>query len=71
MSNKKNDYENMSIEELMSELSKVHKRTKFKVKKANINEHGHIILDPENKNDQEWYENDKDYDVLRSQVEKN
>lgn len=55
----------------MSELSKVHKRTKFKVKKANINEHGHIILDPENKNDQEWYENDKDYDVLRSQVEKN
>ncbi|WP_269920358.1 hypothetical protein [Caldifermentibacillus hisashii] len=54
----KNNYEDMSIEELLGKISKIHK--KKPPKKANINE-GAIILDPNNENDWEWYENDEDY----------
>lgn len=62
--NKKKDYESMSIEELMSEVSKVHKKTKFKPQKVKTDENGTILLDPKKKSDREWYENDEDYDVL-------
>lgn len=62
--NNKKDYENMSIDELLEEVSKVHKKTKFKAKKLKTDEKGNILLDPKNKSDSEWYENDKDYDVL-------
>lgn len=62
--NNKKDYENMSIDELMAEVGKVHKKTKFKAKKFKTDEKGNILLDPKNKSDREWYENDKDYDVL-------
>lgn len=59
--NKKKDYNDMSVEELLVEVSKIHK--KKKPKKAKV-ENGAIILDPNDKNDREWYENDEDYDVL-------
>lgn len=61
---KKKDYENMSVDELIKEVSKVHKKTKFKARKVTSDENGTIILNPKNKNDREWYENDEDYDVL-------
>lgn len=60
----KKDYENMSVDELIKEVSKVHKKTKFKARKVTSDENGTIILNPKNKNDREWYENDEDYDVL-------
>lgn len=53
----------MSIDELLTEVSKVHKKTKYKVKKLN-SDNGTVILNPKNKNDKDWYENDEDYDVL-------
>ncbi|KIO69292.1 hypothetical protein B4065_1465 [Caldibacillus thermoamylovorans] len=59
--NKRKEYDDMSVEELLFEVSKIHK--KKKPKKAKV-ESGEIILDPDNKYDKEWYENDKDYDVL-------
>jgi hypothetical protein len=54
----KKNYENMSIEELLAEIGKINKKNP--PKKANIKE-GAIILDPNNENDREWYENDEDY----------
>lgn len=58
------NYENMSVEELIAEVSKTHKKTNFKPQKANTDENGTILLNPNKKNDKEWYENDGDYDVL-------
>lgn len=54
----KKNYEDMSIEELLAEISKIHQ--KKKPKKAKV-ENGEIVLDPDNKYDKEWYENDEDY----------
>lgn len=51
-----------SIEELKKELSKLHKEMNFTAKKAKGD--GYILLDPQDKNDNEWYNNDEDYDVV-------
>lgn len=64
VNDKTKDYENMSVDELIAEVSKTHKKTKFKPQKANTDENGTILLDPNQKSDREWYENDKDYDLL-------
>lgn len=64
MSNKKKALEDMSIEELTAELSRVHKQTKFKAEKVKTDENGTILLDPTKKSDREWYENDEDYDLV-------
>ncbi|TKI65272.1 hypothetical protein FC756_16930 [Lysinibacillus mangiferihumi] len=64
MSKQKKALEDMSIEELTAELSKVHKQTKFKAEKVKTDENGTILLDPTKKDDREWYENDEDYDLV-------
>ncbi len=64
MSNKKKALEDMSIDELTAELSRVHKQTKFKPEKVKTDVNGTILLDPEKKSDREWYENDEDYDLV-------
>lgn len=61
VNNKEKNYNDMSVEDLLVEVSKMHRKRKPKKAKG---ENGAIILDPDNKNDREWYENDKDYDVL-------
>ncbi|MGM9988854.1 MAG: hypothetical protein ACI35O_16730 [Bacillaceae bacterium] len=54
----------MSIKELAVELSKIHKELNFHPKKIKIDEKGNILLDWNDKNDREWYENDDEYDGL-------
>ncbi|UDK94854.1 hypothetical protein EYB33_00425 (plasmid) [Lysinibacillus sphaericus] len=49
MSKQKKALEDMSIEELTAELSKVHKQTKFKAEKVKTDENGTILLDPTKK----------------------
>jgi len=60
----KKKLEDMSVEELLQEVSKVHKKTNFKTKKFNTASDGTILLEPTDKNDKEWYENDEDYNSL-------
>ena len=53
--------EEMSIEELIAALKQIEKQTDLKPKKYPIGANGAILLDPNNPNDREWYENDEDY----------
>lgn len=52
-------YEEMSIEELKVALFKMQKG--LKPIKYPIGTDSAILLDPNNPNDREWYENDEDY----------
>lgn len=52
-------YEEMSIEELKAVLFKMQKNLKPIKYPAGVD--GVILLDPNNPNDREWYENDEDY----------
>ncbi|MGG3801207.1 hypothetical protein [Metabacillus fastidiosus] len=62
---KKKKLEEMSKEELMQELSKLNKNSQFKPRKFESGPNGELLLDRNNKQDIEWYENDKDYDILK------
>lgn len=42
------NYEKMSIEELISEMSKINKKNNFQPKKFKSDENGIILLDPKN-----------------------
>ena len=59
----KKKLEDMNTEELLKEMSKVHKKTNFKPEKFNTDKEGTILLNPNNKNDREWYENNEDYNL--------
>lgn len=54
--------ESMKIEELIECVRTINSVVPFQ--KAQINQDGVILLDPNNLNDREWYENDKDYDII-------
>ena len=54
--------ESMKIEELIVCVRTINSVVPFQ--KAQINQDGVILLDPNNLNDREWYENDKDYDII-------
>jgi hypothetical protein len=64
MFNERKKLEDMSIDELKKEMSRVHKKTKFNPKKVDSDEDGVILLNPNNPSDKEWYENDEEHDVL-------
>lgn len=57
----KKKLEEMSIEELKTELAKLNKLTNFKPKKREAGEDGAIILEPNDPHDREWFKNDEDY----------
>ena len=50
-----------SIEELLVEL---HELNKKKPPRKLESKDGVFFLDPNNPDDQEWYENDEDYDLI-------
>ncbi|RFA33848.1 hypothetical protein CAI16_13415 [Virgibacillus dokdonensis] len=56
----KKNLEDMSMEELQREFSRVNKKATFRTLKQD--EEGSFILDPNNQHDREWYENDRHYD---------
>lgn len=47
-------------------LAEVNKRTGFTARKIEVDADGAMILDARNPADQEWYENDDDYDVVKN-----
>ena len=56
--------EKMSVEKLISEISKINKKNNFQPEKFKSNETGIILLEQKNENDREWYKNNQGYDVL-------
>lgn len=53
------------LEEVMNKLADVNKRTGFKARVIEVDSEGTMILDANNPNDQEWYENDEAYDIIK------
>ena len=60
----KKDLESMSIEELAAEVSETYKKLNYNPKKIKVDENGNVLLDWNDKNDREWYENDEEYDGI-------
>lgn len=63
----KKPYEEMSIEELQKELSRQTKKDGLRARKLKSDDDGALILNPNNPEDVEWYENDEDYNVTKEQ----
>ena len=53
--------EDQKIKELLMKISKMQKEAGFKPKEFKTSPDGTILLDPTDKNDREWYENDEEY----------
>lgn len=53
-----------TVEELLVELHELDKKSKLKPRKLESKD-GCFLLDPNNPNDREWYENDEAYDILK------
>ena len=60
----KKDLENWSIEELRIEWSRIYKELNVQPRKVKVDENGTILLDQNDKNDWEWYENDEAYEGM-------
>lgn len=52
------------LEFLQERLKEVNKQTGFQARKLETDEHGNLLLDPNNPEDVEWYENDAAYDIV-------
>ncbi|GLY11638.1 hypothetical protein ACP2W0_14595 [Pseudobacillus badius] len=61
----KKSCDEMSVHELMAELRNLNKKSGFKPRKLKSDANGTLLLDRENKEDQDWYDNDEDYGVLK------
>ncbi|MBS4199117.1 hypothetical protein KHA93_05535 [Bacillus sp. FJAT-49732] len=53
-----------SIEELLLEFAKLDRKSKRKPRELKSDGFGNVLLDPNNPDDVEWYENDDDYDII-------
>ncbi|MEK4086347.1 hypothetical protein [Psychrobacillus sp. FSL K6-1415] len=49
---------------IMKKLAEVNKRTGFIAREIEVDKDGAMLLDPNNPNDVEWYENDEAYDIV-------
>lgn len=52
------------IEELLKIAEKQCKKSNIQPRKFQRTEDGELLLDPNNKFDKDWYENDEAYDIL-------
>lgn len=55
------EYEGLSLEQLWEKLREARRVAGYKPKQREIGEDGALLLDPNDPNDREWYENDDDY----------
>jgi len=62
---KESDHMNKQLDEVMSELAEVNKRTGFKAREIEVDSEGCMILDANNPADREWYDNDEAYDIIK------
>jgi len=49
---------------IMKKLAEVHKRVGFIAREIEVDKDGAMLLDANNPNDVEWYENDEAYDII-------
>lgn len=59
--------EKKSIEELLKEFSELDRKSKKKPRILKSDGFGNVLLDPNNPDDVEWYENDDEYDVIENE----
>lgn len=50
----------------MKKLAEVHNQSGFKARKIEVDKDGAMLLDPNNPNDVEWYENDEAYNIIKN-----
>lgn len=53
-----------SVEELLLEFAELNRKSKRKPRKLKSDGFGNVLLDPNNPDDVEWYENDEAYDII-------
>lgn len=56
--------EEKSVEELLKDLHEIDKRGKMEIRKLPIDGFGNLLLDGNNPDDSEWYQNDENYDLI-------
>lgn len=56
------------MDKLLKQLGEVNKRTGFQARKLETDERGHLLLDPNNPQDGEWFENDAAYDIVQNDL---
>ena len=56
------------MDKLLKQFGEVNKRTGFQARKLETDEQGHLLLDPNNPQDVEWFENDAAYDITRNNL---
>lgn len=61
-----NDNFESRLESMKERLKEVNKQTGFQARKVETDEQGHLLLDPNNPEDVEWYENDAAYDIIQN-----
>lgn len=49
---------------VMRKLAEVNNRVGFVARKIEVDKDGTMLLDPNNPNDVEWYENDEAYNII-------
>lgn len=52
------------MDKLLQQLGEVNKLTGFQARKLETDEQGYLLLDPNNPEDVEWFENDAAYDIV-------
>lgn len=53
------------LDEAMKKLAEIHRQTGFKARKLEVDKDGVFLLDRNNPDDVEWYENDEAYDIIK------
>lgn len=67
MEDVENNFES-HLEFLKERLKEVNKKTGFQARKLETDEQGHLLLDPNNPEDVEWFENDFAYDIVPNEL---
>lgn len=51
------------MDKLLKQLGEINKRTGFEARKLETDEQGNMLLNPNNPEDVEWFENDAAYEI--------
>jgi len=55
---------NSEIQKKLYEIAELDRKLKKPIRKLESDGFGNVLLDPNNPDDVEWYENDEDYDCI-------
>ena len=63
-----NDNFESRLEFMQEKLQEINNQTGFQARKLETDEHGNMLLDPNNPEDLEWYKNDAAYDIIQNKL---